>query len=974
MAPFKLLRSKKKKEERSAQSTSESSVPGPSIQLVTNPDDDDAVDREIDPAAFGIPRRTSRYGFNGPDQVPEGGLISLIPSSESPKRFRSPDREFISSSQGAEDDYDQQQSRYQTHDTDQSTYAVADEAALESSSLRYKKPIEDVPIPDNLNAKPGAQRRTAMATYRSTSYREYEQRIIDDSASGGSRGTTRAGTVDSFRYTPDTSYTENADDQANYSNDSGYYYNQPAAGDTSNNENEFDDDNASEAFSFQSSVRYVTDRRRPYSTAGYQQQQREPQRTESQQQRAVVDTDVYGEAVLDRPETRMTPSALVSEEDISPLGVEVRSDTDSLMNISQINILQINNSQQSKPEKPSQSQQQQQQQQQSESYPDKSLPARSPDRPATSNATAEPPELLQPRPRRVSDIGTLTAMSASAEYVGGEERSRSPRKAGGGEGRPRVRLAAPHDTDARPLSHISIKGGQAGLIHYPAPIPTRIKLPPLLSKKKSQQRLSLDLERTMGIPLSAPHAGSTHGGETGENEEHESEDDSSSQNSSIPATPGVAVMFENPHQKLEEMLDQWSPEMAMQAAAADEKAAQEAAAQEVVEEDFGGGPGRSLLDELAERKAQQKSRQRNLVDGTAYGTLLQVDGVIEKGQEKRRSALNRYGLDGMEYVRNGEDEMPLGVRYSQQQQQLQQQMYDGNETGERRKSDGTRWSQYGRGQAGMIAPWGGGGGGGGGEALSRRASAHSIESMARSGLIVPSTASQRREYEEQHGYAPSVMSRDMSMPNLHQYVAGGASVYSGGAPSVYNGAPSMYNGGAASMYNGGAASMYNGGAPSMYNGGAPSMYNGGAPSMYNGGYGGHHAGTPAAPTMMQQVSQSGVLRDQLHARPTSQRPHSKATLNSEEALMKRLQERQMAIAAVGAVPEPKSKTQPTSRMTQEGYDLAARKQQAQVRQRQQQQQQLLMNRGRGAGEVSEYDAEAARREVVERWRRSVYTG
>ncbi|KAK9380862.1 uncharacterized protein V2V93DRAFT_242027 [Kockiozyma suomiensis] len=829
MVSTRLLRSKKKKQ-APATKPEQSSAPGPTIQLVSNPDDDD-YDDNVQKLDENRNSRMTRNGFIGPDAVSAGGLIQLIPS-DTPQTQG--EHESIQAS------YPQQHPEYYNswgNDSDRCRWEDYSDGATRRLDMK-------------ISARPGAQRRTAMATYRSSSYKAYEQHVIDD--------------------TPTT-------------NESQYAYNQ----DTNDTNHNNIGDNASEAYSFQSSIRYEPAEPQ-YVMVGYPQYQ-QPQNSREQaylsdQHPAVQSPDAF---------------SFVSEANVSLLDVNAPTE---------------NNSQERwSPE---------------ESYSsvrhdlhfDEAKCSTAEDDDSSNNVP-----LQQPRPRRISDIGTLTALSDSAveslTMTSTTAATSPPQSEPGNEShfisQPEPRVSQEEDNRSRgrrmnagtrPLSQMTMNSTQT-LVHYPAPIPTHIKLPPLLAKKNSKKRLSAEIV----MPLSAPRDENNYARDGNELS------DSSRPPSTIPVNPGAVPMFQNPHENLDDILNNWTPEMSAPGPEEENR-----------NEDFGGGPGRSLLDELKERKAQQKSRQRNLVDGTrAQGTLLQLDGLIERGQEKRRTVLNTYGLAGMDHVREGEDTVPLGVSASRRQQE--EDDTDNVHEDERRKSRQQRVS------SGVIVP-----GIPAPAAHMRQTSEHSIETLARSGIIMPSVAMTATVMPADGSVAGGgALRKDYSSPNLMQY------------------------------YDDPATRSRTGYAASVMSRDMPMLAQQQQPQQQRASYMGKG---------------SGVLRDQLHARQVgTATSRGSGNMNSEEALYKRLQERHMAMAGA-PVASPK-KGVAVSRMTQEGYDLIAQKQN--MLHQQQTQQQMFKNQKvyeqkqpRGGNYTQQVvlteqggrreDAEGTRREVVERWRQSVY--
>ncbi|KAK9459336.1 uncharacterized protein V1516DRAFT_679613 [Lipomyces oligophaga] len=315
-------------------------------------------------------------------------------------------------------------------------------------------------------------------------------------------------------------------------------------------------------------------------------------------------------------------------------------------------------------------------------------------------------QVAHPRPQRLS-MGTISELSKAADIDSGDVES-DDRFAGKGESPFPARLASPvklvsdsvegrrledqpsggleasggEKISNKPCSPIKSsspgrigyhgKNGTTGKkkrqpvvlaptgIRYPAPIPTKIRLPPLLSeqsKKASIEKLKQPpaiTEKPSSRPeeefsiLSAPMILAEPCEVKVEDKSEEKlviEGDGISERI-VNMKPGLGLRFENPHQNLDSMLDK-IPEK--------KPSAEEQIVQEAIE-----NPN-SLLHELEERKALLKARARGGGGGTT--TLLDLDDVALRGNEHRRKMVNQFGADGAKEVGQGEDDVPLSVVY-----------------------------------------------------------------------------------------------------------------------------------------------------------------------------------------------------------------------------------------------------------------------------------------------------------------------
>ncbi|KAK9457361.1 hypothetical protein V1511DRAFT_485956 [Dipodascopsis uninucleata] len=161
------------------------------------------------------------------------------------------------------------------------------------------------------------------------------------------------------------------------------------------------------------------------------------------------------------------------------------------------------------------------------------------------------------------------------------------------------------------------------LVHYPAPIPARIRLPPLLSDKKKRENKQKKAQEAAYFPMSVPL-------------DEDKKKQPKARKDVLPTQPGSMVMSEmpNPNGALESILDK----------------SVESRGGLMAEEPIIEGP--SLVKELEERLQQQKLRRKQGLELNTYrqqssGTLLRLDDEIKYSQERRRTAVSTYGLSAI---------------------------------------------------------------------------------------------------------------------------------------------------------------------------------------------------------------------------------------------------------------------------------------------------------------------------------------
>ncbi|KAK9451929.1 uncharacterized protein V1518DRAFT_453608 [Limtongia smithiae] len=486
----------------------------------------------------------------------------------------------------------------------------------------------------------------------------------------------------------------------------------------------------------------------------------------------------------------------------------------------------------------------------------------------------------------------------------------------------------------RSMLQLRQKPSRENLVHYPAPIPTHILLPPLLSKKSRQKMSStesavsgtsastdsssLSSASTSGVSTFAP-AGFTFPMTPTMVSTNENEDlatvrrrsqtpllrrSSTTNDLGGKASPNAA----NPHDKLDSVLDSWT-------ATTPTPAGGRTVAPTVTAEDMPErSQGRSLMHELDERKARQRARTRifaaqppptmpgsfdGAVPQAASPSFLQLNEAVSKNQEKRRTAPAQYAreveeamsayplrkADARVQARWSQHQLPLPPQtqqWKQQQQAVAQQQWQ------------QQWQQQQQQQQ-------------------QQCTAQSAYSEALA----------RRELEERSVYS-GMMRRDISTPN-------GAAV--GTRMSYYGGSSGVLN-----IRAGTSATKQ--------------LYD--VLDSSNGSDG------------VLAVGGGGVLA-QLQQAPAA--PKRSFTVNSEEALKLRLQREEKALYGIPPPQQqPAIRATPQARMTREGHEF--------VQQREQLKQQRRQASGGHADAQQQQQSpedDAARREVVERWRRSVFS-
>ncbi|KAK9370922.1 hypothetical protein V1509DRAFT_163087 [Lipomyces kononenkoae] len=578
------------------------------------------------------------------------------------------------------------------------------------------------------------------------------------------------------------------------------------------------------------------------------------------------------------------------------------------------------------------------------------------------------PNVLRPLPRRAGNDENATSV-ISETTVDIESDFASPPVA-----MPIIMSVDHHPGDSPPPS----KSQKGPFVHYPAPIPARIRLPPLLKKKSKtfspseasspNTSKAPTISTSSSFPMTAPMDAPEEPDKGPHNEEQSDSDEVT-----VPLTPGYMTGFKSPHEALESMLNEWDKESTalIQPFTPHE---------ELPATD---GP-RSLIQELEERKTQQKSRQRNAA-AVASASLLQLDDVIRKGQEKRRTVVGIHGLVGTAQIKNDEDEVPLGAIY---EKDPASQPGDPTRVSESRRyfhspsnslsqhqamahnrhtssSSIPQRSMHDRQLSDSSAQFGP-------HAQHQREASQSIYTGTPQGAILP----------ESLNSASKIRENSMSMPNLHYQLDGPASTNMLPEPSSYilqtreTSVPNF------DQYQ----QSYQQYPPMATNAPQyPPQQQQFSPQYQRPPY---PAQSPAYDTG------TGYFRESPIKESATGR-HS-SLLNSEEALYRRLKERQSLM--MGYPPQPPG-PRPVSMMTREGHELLQLKQYYQQQQQTHARHQYnnqppgLPDQGHPyngpvipqsksrlnipaalSGTPTVEVSDSKKREVVERWRRSVYTG
>ncbi|KAK9477123.1 hypothetical protein V1514DRAFT_283752 [Lipomyces japonicus] len=613
------------------------------------------------------------------------------------------------------------------------------------------------------------------------------------------------------------------------------------------------------------------------------------------------------------------------------------------------------------------------------------------DNATTANVISSPP-VLQPLPTRplVVENG-LSAMSAAVSSSSSSERSYP------------VATNRHSTLPPPPAEHDNY-------VLYPAPIPSRVRLPPLLAKPKvttvklpsvvavttptDSGRLSRSLSQ---FPLGPMFKSESP-------ESFEIQPDSAY--NSIPVQPGVITHFQNPHDALEAVLDEpvnvepFTPQKELP----------------VVTE----GP-RSLIQELDARKELQSARIRTTAATERGSTLLQMDDVFKRGRDNRKNVVSMYGLQGATAARHNEDDVPLGAVYSHVMAEqhakspddsvLQNNIkrYSSTSMQNVQKAEMMRHMRHASGNSAYK--------------LGSGRSTPSHESFGSDGQRLPSSRHGRHESWASNGSGGMILPepprpgsglrRDFSMPDLRLESRSPGPHMPGGALNVRadTTAQHLYSlpGKDVSTPNLSAyRQSYQ--APhalppqEQHHQQHLQQY----PPQY---YGNQQYGLPnyaSHPSQFQQqqeytgwngynyANNSGYWRDYNELPHRQSKTNQKSVLNSEEALAKRMKEREAQITGISL---PKQGVRPVSMITPEGLELLRQKkvyeQQQQQQQQQYQQQQQLYNRGQYSSKQPRpqsfagpapsaspnrprYDpateSDVKRMEVVDRWRRSVTFG
>ncbi|KAK9377550.1 uncharacterized protein V1513DRAFT_436783 [Lipomyces chichibuensis] len=829
MPQFKLLRSKKVKASQH-DPTDHSSVPDaprslyPTIAQViySDPEDEDGGNQS---------RRSSYYSFRDSGTIPRNGLISLIPSSL-------PD----------DDIKDQLNDNLQPgHVPRRSNVTFSDSEYYDDGSMSQGRKAEELAAKlDNVNTRQGAQRRTAMATYRTASYKEYEQCAV---------------VVDSSYRMSTSSPSARSDSQA-ISED--------------------------EELGQQIDALNVTD-------------------------------------VTASRDTEKVIYPFKRDELISPF--------------------EVNDNEH-------------------QTGPDDIYTTRQ------STPSSNEGNVLRPLPQKARNVENSISIISKAIATAGSDPVLGPVAA------PVVVSVEHHPGDSPPPS----KSHKRAYLHYPAPIPARIRVPPPLKKKSIPlETSSLANSKTYAIsssfsfPMTAPMEIPEDPDVGRPNDEHSDSDEST-----VPVTPGYMTKFQSPHQALESMLNDWDKEPT--------SLIQPFTPQE--ELPVTDGP-RSLIQELEERKTQQKSRQRNAAVVNS-ASLLQLDDVIRKGQEKRRTVVSIHGLVGTAQVKCGEDEVPLGAIYSKDPES---QWGEPTRVGESRLYSHSPSNSRAQHQA---------------MAHNRRTSSSSIPQRSihdrqlsdSSAHFVPPSPRRQEPWQSNHtSGAPqgailpegsnsrnTIRERDMSIPNLSQ-LDGPASTNMPPAPSLYN-----FRAREMSVPN---FDQY----PQSYQKYPLHATNGTHYPPNQQQYLPQYQQSPYPARSPSQDIGTGYFRESIYAsaelpmKDSGSGRHS-SLLNSEEALYRRLRERESIM--MGHPPKQPG-PRPVSMMTREGHELLLLKQYYQQHEYSQQQYYNELPGLPAQGQVSikpgiqqsnsrpnipaaltgspmADSSDSKKRELVERWRRSVYTG
>ncbi|KAK9324162.1 hypothetical protein V1517DRAFT_74383 [Lipomyces orientalis] len=835
MPAFKLLRSKKSKLSKHDQDKSyEEDTPRSQQPTITQ-----VVYRNSEDEDGGIlKRRSNSYSFCDSESIPRGGLISLIPSSLPDDDIKSQLNDSLPPG----------------HRRRKSNVTFSDWDQYDDGSTSKGRTAEELAAKlDNVNTRQGAQRRTAMATYRTTSYEEYEQRAIVD---------------ESYRTSTSS----------------------PAA--------RSDLEVISEDEEFRRRIDALN----------------------------IKDTTASrGDQIVILPFKR--------DESISPLDV-----TDSAVHMS---------------------------------LDDASRQSTS----SMDEATVLP--RLPQRARNVeSRKSVISELSTNVDNDSALNAAEAP-----------VVMSVDHHPGESPPP----KSQSGAYVHYPAPIPARIRLPPLLKKKSKSSNPSETsspatpgapgLSTSFTFPMTAPMDKPDPSDNGSANDEH-----SDSEESTVPVTPGYMPKFQNPHQALESILSEWDKEPT--------SLVQPFTPQE--ELPVTDGP-RSLIQELEERKSQQKSRQRNAA-AVNSASLLQLDDVIRKGQEKRRTVVSAHGLVGTAQMRNDEDELPLGAIYSNEPKSQR-----GEPT---RVPEGRRYSHSPSNSLALQYA----------VAHNRRTSSSSIPQRSMhdrqlsdsSAQFVPPSKNRGESWQSnltsgtlQGAILPEdpnslnrIRERDVSMPNLHYQLNGKFPLNMPPEPSLYTvparemsvpnfdqyrQSPGRYSAQASNLPQYPPHQQQNTASQHYSVQYQRPQYPGQAPANDMGtGY------------FRESIDASGNV-----AMNNSGTGRQSSLLNSEEALYRRLKERESIMMGF---PPQKPGPRAVSMMTREGYELLLQKQYYQQQQSHTAQQYYSQNTSRLPAQEQSYippgiqqsnsrptnlaalggsaapSNDSKKREVVERWRRSVYTG
>ncbi|KAK9242461.1 hypothetical protein V1506DRAFT_81045 [Lipomyces tetrasporus] len=838
MPSFKLLRSKKSKLPKQDQDKScEADTPRsqqPTITQVVyrNSEDEDGGK---------LKRRSNSYSFRDSESIPRGGLISLIPSSLPDDDIKSQLNDSLPPG----------------HRRRKSNVTFSDWDQYDDGSTSKGRTAEELAAKlDNVNTRQGAQRRTAMATYRTTSYEEYEQRAIVD---------------ESYRASTSS----------------------PAAR------------SDLEVISEDEELRRRIDALNVMDT-----------------------TASRGDQIVILPFKR--------DESISPFDVN-----DSAVQMS------LDDADTSLESTPSMDE--------ATVLPPLSQQAR--------NVEASRSVISEPITNVDSD-SVLNAMEA-----------------------PVVMSVDHHPRDSPPPS----KSQSGAYVHYPAPIPARIRLPPLLKNKSKSSNPSENsspatpvapgLSTSFSFPMTAPMDKPEQSDNGSANDEH-----SDSEESTVPVTPGYMPKFQNPHQALESILSEWDKDPT--------SLVQPFTPQE--ELPVTDGP-RSLIQELEERKSQQKSRQRNAA-AVNSASLLQLDDVIRKGQEKRRTVVSAHGLVGTAQIRSDEDEVPLGAIYSKE--------LKGQRGEPTRVPEGRRYSHSPSNSLALQHA----------VAHNRRTSSSSIPQRSMhdrqfsdsSAQFAPPSQKWGETWQSNHtsGTLQSailpedpnslnrIRERDVSMPNLHYQSIGNTQLNMMTEPSLYTVPAREMSVPNLDQYRQ-SPGQYSAQAtnPPQY---PPYQPQNAASQQYSVQYQRpQYSGQSPANDMG-----TGYFRESAYAGGNAPMNNSgtgrqSSLLNSEEALYRRLKERESIMMGY---PPQKPGPRAVSMMTREGYELLLQKQYYQQQQPHTQQQYYTQNTSRLSAQEQSYitpgiqqsssrpnnpaalggsaahSNDSKKREVVERWRRSVYTG